>query len=256
LSIFPGTLLASSKAKFLKDSANDHMEPFEEPGTWWLPGHEDEARGGTIQFAYGNDGVVLSLIGSFQAPAIDPMKQPLATYPIILGRTSSGRSITLEGSSSSSRQMNMSSGETLNKEISSTHIFVGALLPEESRSLCRRISMNFEHLADWALPTTAFVKFVPAVPTDGGVAERYEFNLQSPTLFNALGVSIAISYGFEQSFGTHSFSANRPARIIATFPEPTPFDETYEKIVKPLLYFLTIACSVPTQLLSLELTID
>lgn len=241
---------------FLKDLAKNHMEPFEEPGTWWLPGREDESRGGTIRFAYGNDSVVLSLIGSFQAPAIDAMKQPSPIYPIILGRTSSGRPITLEDSSSSRRQMSMLSGETLNEEISSTEIFVGAHLPEGSKSLCRHLSMNFEHLSNWALPTTAFVKFVPAEPTDGGFVQPYEFNLRSPIIFSAFGASIAVSYGFEHSEGIDSFSAKRPVRIIATFPEPIPFDKTYDEVVKPLQYFLTIACSAPTQLLNLELTVD
>jgi hypothetical protein len=232
------------------------MEPFEEPGTWWLPRREADSRSGTLRFAYGNDGLALSLTGSFEAPVADPMNTPLATYPIILGRTSSGRSITLEDSSTTRRQLIGFGGDVLNEQISSARIFVEALLPEGSKSLCRRISMNFEHLSDWALPGKGFAKFDPAEMLDDEHIERFEFSVPTPVIFNAFGASIAISYGFEQSHGAHEFSAKRPVRIIATFPQPVPFDKTYDEVVKPLQYFLTFACSAPAQLLDLQLTVD
>jgi len=74
------------------------MEPFEEPGSWWIPEHKSDIRGGTVRFGYGNDGITLSLIGSFQPSGSDPERRAPYAYPIILGRTSSGRLMTLEES--------------------------------------------------------------------------------------------------------------------------------------------------------------
>ena len=232
------------------------MEPFEEPGTWWLPGREADNRGGTVRFAFGNDGLTLSLTGSFEAPVAYSTKMPLASYPIILGRTSSGRRITLEDSNTTQRQFTGFEGDALNEQLSSARIYVGAHMTEGSKSLCRRISMDFEHLSDWALPERQFVEFDSAETLDDTHIEHFEFSVPGPVIFEAFGASIAISYGFEQSFGTHQFSAKRPVRIIATFLEPVPFDKTYDEIVKPLQYFLTLACSAPTQLLELELSVD
>lgn len=232
------------------------MEPFEELGTWWLPGRENDERGGTLRFAYGNDSLTLSLTGSFSPRTVDPTSAPLASYPIVFGRTSSGRLVTLEDASATHTQFIGFEGEVLNEQISCAQIFIGALLADGSNSLTRRISMNFEHLSDWALPGGSFAKIEPGESHDGARFERLEFSTPAPVVFDALGASIAISYGFEQSLGVHEFSAKRPVQIIATFPDPVPFDETYEQIVKPLQYFLTLACSAPTQLLELELTID
>jgi hypothetical protein len=141
------------------------MEPFEEPGTWWLPEHEADARGGTIRFAYGNSGLTLTLIGAFPQPKATPRRQSLASYPIILGKTSSGRLMTLESARSISIQRVGLEDTTLTETISGTELFIGAHLPGGSPSM----GLSKRRMADsWnTSPSTSptLWSFKPSVPT-------------------------------------------------------------------------------------------
>ena len=209
-----------------------------------------------MSFAYGNDGLTLSLIGSFEHAEIETLKQPLADYPIIFGRTSSGRLITLEGSAVIKRHQMGLERETLTEVISSTNIFLGAHLPKGSKSSCRQVSMRFEHLDDWAMPGGGFAIYESFENVGQASVQHMSFKIPHNLTFDALGASLTISYGFEQLDNNHNYSATRPVRFVAMFPESVPFDETYEKVVKPLQYFLNFACSAPTQLLKLALAFD
>jgi hypothetical protein len=164
--------------------------------------------------------------------------------------------MTLESARSISIQRVGLEDTTLTETISGTELFIGAHLPDGSKTPCRQVSMNFEHLADWALPDGGFSQYGSLEATDGGQLEHFAFNLPDPVEFQAFGADIRINYGSDHQDGHHSFSIQRPVRLIATFPEPLPYARTYDEIVKPLQYFLTFACAAPTQLLDLEFAVD
>ena len=232
------------------------MEPFEEPGTWWLPGRPSDPRGGTIRFDYGSDGLTLTLIGSFQPPTNGEVRQTLDSYPIIFGRTSSGRLMTLDGARSIGLQRVGYEHPTMTETIAGTELFIGAHLPEGSQTPCRQLLMSLEHLDEWALPDGGFSNYVSSEETAGGHLKHYAFNLPDAIDVEAFGAAIRIAYGFQPQDGRHSCSIQRPVSLIATFPEPLPYARTYDEIVKPLQYFLTFASSAPTQLLKQEFTVD
>jgi len=79
--------------------------------------------------------------------------------------------------------------------ISSTNLFVGAHLPQGSMTKCRQISMNSEHLDDWAMQSGGFVKYEGWENSDGGSIQHIALNVPNEITFDAFGASALRAVG-------------------------------------------------------------
>ncbi|MHB1986915.1 MAG: ApeA N-terminal domain 1-containing protein [Acidimicrobiales bacterium] len=228
------------------------MEPFSISGRWWLPSEPDRQVGGTLTFGHGNEGIKLTLLA--ELTVVDrnaPVKLPLR-HEIVFGETTEGRAITLRDtwSSGARRSIRLDGEHVLDETLSAMELFIGAHLVAGEETPVTTVIASFELLADWAWPTV-FAR----EPFDEWNEEKIvvAFETPKPIEFKAFGGDARIAAGFRSSGKTiHDRTFERPVSLVVEFPEPRPYNEIFDAVVKPFQYFLTLVCGAPTQLLQLS----
>jgi hypothetical protein len=112
-------------------------------GYWWLPETPETRIAGILSFSQEN-GAKLELIGVFNTM----FENAPDDYSIILGLTTDGKPITLQGSFVTNRQFTTAMTET--SDLLVRFIFVGIHVPDEESLQFNEIQASFTYLYDWA----------------------------------------------------------------------------------------------------------
>jgi hypothetical protein len=228
------------------------VEPFSISGRWWLPDEPDRQIGGTLSFGHGSEGIQLTLFG--ELTVVDrnaPVKLPLR-HAIVFGETTEGRAVTLRDawSSGAHRSIRPDGEHILDETLAAVELFIGAHLASGEDTPVTTVIASFELLADWAWPSVFARELFDECNEEKIVVA---FETPKPVEFQAFGGNARIAAGFRSSGETnHDRTFQRPVGLVVEFPEPRPYSEVFDAVVKPFQYFLTLVCGAPTQLLELS----
>ncbi len=235
------------------------MKPFEEAGSWWLPSREDRAVAGRLRFSHGSAGIRLELIGSLQGD--DWKAYPASRYPSVLGRTVSGKEVTLCQCVCVITNATGPPGEenvTVVEEVEARQLLFGAHFPEGNAATFREVELDFEHLGEWAAVEGSFGRPHRVDQTDEGDSDGFRTGIQfrvPPALeVEVPAATIRISYGMREELGLHDYVARRMVRVSFRLTEAATSDEIRDRFLRPLQYFLTFACDAPCHVLAMRFT--
>src|SRR5260370_15488542 len=154
------------------------MEAFEFLGQWWVLPDQTKAIPGTLTFT-NQDGIRLMLMGSFKSI---PELQNFKTYPIILGITQDGKSITLSECMEIQIQLGLSGSNYSNQGFRIGSAYIGFHFADPQEIRFHKIEVQYSHLPDWAsLPLIQ----QRVIPNEIGGLGRYEFTYTPPQIVMA-----------------------------------------------------------------------
>jgi hypothetical protein len=118
------------------------VKPFTFSGVWWLPEEENLKVAGEATFT-GDSRIKLVLHGTFDREFKPGTEISLSSYPIILGRTEAGESITLFSCQETSLN---SQGEECEVDVT----FIGNHFPDPQQILFNKVDLYYSYLPQWA----------------------------------------------------------------------------------------------------------
>lgn len=223
------------------------MDAFSDSGYWWLPGHESEPTPGVIHFEHGNL-IRVELSGDLNGAAGPD-------YPILFGDLRGGEHITLTGCRRTEQSRDGATRKTLPQTVIADRIFRGAHLAEGIRTVCNLLSLEFEHLSEWALPEEPFINSQTEWVDDWPVRETRSYTFPPPIEFPFLEGTLKVTY--HSSFESATFNDETIVRRVALVyvpSSPVRLEDLDDPVIESLQQFLTLACATPVHPTSITFT--
>jgi hypothetical protein len=220
-------------------------------GKWWLPGHEDDPRVGTLHVS--NDELALALVGSF-TKLRDLMR--LEPQRVVLGQSTDGRRWTLINSLPTNETMNSNAFDVRASTLRPGGVICGAHLEDPVAARWRVAAFEMDRLTAWA-SMSGFARHLELTPDRHlrwisnryDVPDDFEFNLPGARL--TIGTSLDATGDL-----VHEASLRASAEIHVELGEPATADEINRRWLKPLLNLLTIATQKPTALVRYRVSVE
>ena len=217
------------------------MKSFTYSGVWWLPSQEDHKVAGEATFAE-NDQTKLVLHGAF-AHDFKPGKiESLPLYPIILGATEAGQSITLFHCQETSVNLPIIGQGEGKQECTVEVAYIGTHFTDPQQILFNKVDIHYNYLPQWAglFPYYGHQKpfnEVKALITKGTVA-----------------IQVITSVWDKLTKGIDLIKeANLPevVRIRCEVQEALPLDEWMTQFISPLQHLITLATQRPNAIVNI-----
>lgn len=214
------------------------MEPFNDLGTYWLPGEDENSRAGELSYGYESDGIHLALASPFESH-LDFMSraQDHPGYPIIFGLTSSAEPITLLSAEVGPFSMSMGGFTAVNVKLQPMYIFRGAHLTDGLETLFKGFQVHFDHMEGWADPGHRVLE-----PVKDSNGTQYEVTERRPISGRALGGTVSVEYATSHQVGVKNALFERSAYFEFEADESTTLTPLLRSASVPLQYLLTFGC--------------
>ena len=228
------------------------MEPFEELGSFWLPGQEGNARPGQLRFGHGAAGLHLGLLGSFEPfPQFMQDISEHPGYPVVFGVLASGALVTLAGAKFNGTSVHFGGAVVSTLSLRPAYVFRGAHLPDGDQTPFKGFTIRFEHFGTWADPGVA------VVTRDLEEGEEHFVTTPLPKIeVDAFGGKVSVDYWRNTDPSRSKVVIERTARLSFESTEPRGLAALKHEVSVPLQNFLTFACGVPVHPLAFSVTIE
>ena len=223
------------------------MDAFSDAGYWWLPGHNSEPTPGVIHFEHGNL-IRVELNGDLNGAAG-------LECPILFGDLRGGEHITLTRCRRTESRRERLIGKTLSQTLVADRIFRGAHLAGGIRTVCNVLSLEFEHLSEWALPEEPFINSQTEWVDDWPVRETRTYTFPPPIEFPFLEGTLKVTY--HSSFESATFNDEtvvRRVELVYLPSSPVRLEDLDDPVIESLQQFFTLACATPVHPTSITFT--
>lgn len=208
-------------------------------GLWWLYNNQDQAVAGVLTFS-AEEGLLLSLIGTFGSEE-DLLSMKAEVYPIVVGITSNGKSVTLQNCSTKNFRMN-SNGfptETLRASVA----FIGYAFNDTEDIKFSSCAVEYTHLEEW-VNRSGFTWSLPIGATDN---DEYIVKYKKPEEVSAKTKNVVITITTTLQYRPSSFHQELHQHTFFRFQsdDSLSFNDWLNKYLVPIQDFMAIATDTP-----------
>lgn len=224
-------------------------------GRWWLPTTPARKRTGTLVLDW-NARPFVELVGPLDnASVVDMAGRILGTrmaYPVVHGRTTDRRDITLRGVSVAVREMNLEDVESAAIELTAQTAFIGGRMRDPSRVRFRRMDLKLGRLTDWSRFPSIEQRLDP---TRRAWSMELRDRWLPPVVANLPEGTLTVGLDQRSTGDLHRTAAlERSASMFIIRREDLSVDEWIDVYVRPLRYLLTLATGLPISIDRMELS--
>lgn len=218
------------------------MQSFEYAGTWWLPSSPERKVTGKTSFS-DNDRIILELEGLLEP--IGPGILQFRHYPLILGQTQEGQSITLFDCFELGMEMRHGTQEYSEQETCMAAIaFIGTPFTDQHALRFRALDVCYSHLSQWAGVFPFYRKQHPFEP------------VRATTSKGSLTIQATRPLGQDLTGGfVTAAEIPQAVELRLEAPEALSLEEWMLQFVIPFQNFLTLATQRPNTLVSIHTSV-
>lgn len=224
---------------------------FEKQGYWWLPNAEQSQIPGTLRFGHDVESE-LSLLGCTQSEvdALNSFGSARGDYrpPIILGRTSDGKSYTLVNC--------LRSGFTMSGYITESYspaiVIEGKHFRTEEDIKFRSMSLRMSHLSQWFARTGRNLSHALEGEELRGIDLDYRPVAPITVRFDNGELTMGVGWGAKFARFGGEFVLSEDAAITITLDEPIPMDEFLEEVNPAVKSLITLGVGRPLRILGMS----